>query len=58
MILEQLDGWFREISDMWPGQAMTLKVNKILHHENHNIKMFVVSFCNELMPLKAFCFLK
>ncbi|RPB12499.1 spermine synthase [Morchella conica CCBAS932] len=27
------DGWFREISDMWPGQAMTLKVNKVLHHE-------------------------
>lgn len=27
------DGWFREISNMWPGQAMTLKVNKILHHE-------------------------
>jgi len=27
------DGWFREISGMWPGQAMTLKVNSILHHE-------------------------
>ena len=27
------DGWFREINDMWPGQAMTLKVNQILHHE-------------------------
>ncbi|KAF2670378.1 spermidine synthase [Microthyrium microscopicum] len=27
------DGWFREISDMWPGQAMTLKVNNVLHHE-------------------------
>jgi len=27
------DGWFREISDMWPGQAMTLKVNRIVHHE-------------------------
>ncbi|KAF3940439.1 hypothetical protein ABW19_dt0204641 [Dactylella cylindrospora] len=27
------DGWFREISHMWPGQAMTLKVKKILHHE-------------------------
>ncbi|KAK2741830.1 putrescine aminopropyltransferase [Onygenales sp. PD_40] len=27
------DGWFSEISDMWPGQAMTLKVNQILHHE-------------------------
>lgn len=28
-----IDGWFREISDMWPGQAMTLKVKNILHHE-------------------------
>jgi len=27
------DGWFREINDMWPGQAMTLRVNQILHHE-------------------------
>lgn len=27
------DGWFREINAMWPGQAMTLKVDKILHHE-------------------------
>ncbi|ODQ67461.1 putative spermidine synthase [Nadsonia fulvescens var. elongata DSM 6958] len=28
------DGWFREISDtMWPGQAMTLRVNQILHVE-------------------------
>lgn len=28
-----IDGWFREISDMWPGQAMTLKVKQVLHHE-------------------------
>jgi spermidine synthase len=29
-----VDGWFREISDtMWPGQAMTLKCNQILHVE-------------------------
>lgn len=27
------DGWFREISTMWPGQAMTLKVKNIIHHE-------------------------
>ena len=27
------DGWFREISSQWPGQAMTLRVNKILHVE-------------------------
>merc|ERR1712093_464091 len=24
------DGWFREISDMWPGQAMTLKVKNVI----------------------------
>jgi spermidine synthase len=28
-----VDGWFREIGPMWPGQAMTLKVDEILHHE-------------------------
>ncbi|EXA44623.1 spermidine synthase [Fusarium oxysporum f. sp. raphani 54005] len=27
------DGWFREISDMWPGHAMTLRVEKVLVHE-------------------------
>ena len=27
------DGWFGEISNMWPGQPMTLKVNQVLHHE-------------------------
>ncbi|KAI0762414.1 S-adenosyl-L-methionine-dependent methyltransferase [Fomes fomentarius] len=27
------DGWFKEISPEWPGQAMSLKVNKILHVE-------------------------
>ncbi|KAK7204124.1 Spermidine/spermine synthase [Myxozyma melibiosi] len=28
------DGWFREVSDeLWPGQAMTLRVNEILHVE-------------------------
>jgi len=27
------DGWFREIGDFWPGQAMTIKVKQVLHHE-------------------------
>ncbi|KAJ5291736.1 spermidine synthase [Penicillium angulare] len=27
------DGWFAEKSNMWPGQAMSLKVNQVLHHE-------------------------
>ncbi|CAI7642257.1 spermidine synthase [Penicillium cosmopolitanum] len=27
------DGWFSEKSGMWPGQAMSLKVDRVLHHE-------------------------
>ena len=27
------DGWFKEVSPQWPGQAMTLKVNNVLHVE-------------------------
>ncbi|KAI1790430.1 spermidine synthase [Ganoderma leucocontextum] len=27
------DGWFREISPEWPGQAFCLKANKVLHVE-------------------------
>lgn len=27
------DGWFKETETMWPGQAMTLKVKQVLHHE-------------------------
>ncbi|KAH7418421.1 spermidine synthase-like protein [Cadophora sp. MPI-SDFR-AT-0126] len=27
------DGWFREASDMWPGQALSLEIKKVLHHE-------------------------
>src|SRR5258706_16363278 len=34
----RVDGWFREISSQWPGQAMTLKVNKILHVEKSGIQ--------------------
>lgn len=33
MTVIRTDGWFREISNMWPGQAMTLKVKEVLHHE-------------------------
>ncbi|KAL1960452.1 hypothetical protein VTO42DRAFT_7751 [Malbranchea cinnamomea] len=27
------DGWFSEVSEMWPGQAMNLRVKEVLHHE-------------------------
>ncbi|KAB8068699.1 putative spermidine synthase [Aspergillus leporis] len=37
------DGWFTETSDLWPGQAMALKVDEILHYEKskqHDILLF------------------
>ncbi|KAL2914711.1 putrescine aminopropyltransferase [Polyrhizophydium stewartii] len=27
------DGWFKETTALWPGQAMTLEVKEVLHHE-------------------------
>ncbi|KAI9026175.1 Spermine/spermidine synthase-domain-containing protein [Hyaloraphidium curvatum] len=27
------NGWFKETETMWPGQAMTLQVKEVLHHE-------------------------
>lgn len=38
-----VDGWFRETNKLWPGQAWTLKVDQILHHEKsqyHDILVF------------------
>ncbi|KAI9593201.1 spermidine synthase [Syncephalis fuscata] len=28
-----VDGWFREKSVLWPGQAMAIQVEEVLHHE-------------------------
>ena len=28
------DGWFHEWGSLWPGQAMLLEVEKVLHHSN------------------------
>ncbi|EZF09772.1 spermidine synthase [Trichophyton rubrum D6] len=36
------DGWFSEVSDMWPGQAMNLRVNQILHHEKSDYQDVLV----------------
>jgi len=27
------NGWFSEINDFWPGQALSLKVDEVLFHE-------------------------
>ncbi|KAJ5161658.1 spermidine synthase [Penicillium capsulatum] len=37
-----IDGWFSEQSNMWPGQAMNLKVNQILHHEKSDYQDVLV----------------
>ena len=27
-----IDGWFHERGELWPGQAMSLEVKKVLYH--------------------------
>ena len=27
------NGWFSEVNDLWPGQAMSLQVEEMLLHE-------------------------
>lgn len=47
-----VDGWFREISDtMWPGEAMTLRVKKVLHaakskYQDVCLKVFFILNCS------------
>lgn len=36
------DGWFHEISPQWPGQAMSLKVRRILHTEQSKFQDVLV----------------
>ncbi|KAF9981519.1 putrescine aminopropyltransferase [Modicella reniformis] len=36
------DGWFKETSTLWPGQAMTLEVKEILHVEKSDFQDVLV----------------
>ncbi|KAL0476833.1 spermidine synthase [Acrasis kona] len=36
------EGWFSEISEMWPGQAASLKVKSVLHKEKSNFQDIIV----------------
>lgn len=36
------DGWFRESTTLWPGQALSLKVKKILHAEQSKFQDVLV----------------
>lgn len=37
-----VDGWFHEVSRQWPGQAMSLKVRRILHTEQSQFQDVLV----------------
>jgi len=28
-----MNGWFSELSPFWPGQALSLEIDEVLHHE-------------------------
>jgi spermidine synthase len=36
------DGWFRERGALWPGQAMTLQVEKVLYHQRSDFQDVLV----------------
>jgi len=37
-----MNGWFSEISTMWPGQALSLEVDEVLHHEQTEFQDLLV----------------
>ncbi|XP_063613641.1 spermidine synthase-like [Penaeus indicus] len=51
---QKLDGWFTERSPMWPGQAFSLKVEKVLHEKQskyQHIQLFESSNYGKVMVL-------
>lgn len=36
------NGWFSEVSELWPGQAMSLEVSKVLHREKSQYQDILV----------------
>jgi spermidine synthase len=36
-------GWFSEINDLWPGVALSLKVEEILHAEESEFQKILVA---------------
>ena len=37
-----MKGWFTEMNDMWAGQAMSLQVEEVLHHEKSQYQDILV----------------
>ena len=36
------DGWFSELSELWPGQCMSLEVEEVLYHERSKYQDIMV----------------
>ncbi|MEO2193681.1 MAG: hypothetical protein ABGY24_14645 [bacterium] len=36
------DGWFTELSSMWPGQGMSFKVNEVVHTDRSDFQVRAV----------------
>lgn len=37
-----MDGWFHERGTLWPGQAFSLKIKEVLHHERSQFQDILV----------------
>lgn len=37
-----INGWFSEISTLWPGQALSLEIEEVLHHEKTEFQDLLV----------------
>uniref|UniRef100_A0A8D2K581 PABS domain-containing protein n=1 Tax=Theropithecus gelada TaxID=9565 RepID=A0A8D2K581_THEGE len=44
------EGWFRETCSLWPGQALSLQVEQLLHHRRSRYQDILV-FRREPRPL-------
>lgn len=36
------DGWFSELSELWPGQCMSLQVEEVLYNEKSKYQDIIV----------------
>ena len=53
-----MKGWFTEMNDLWAGQAMSLEVDEILHHEKsqyQDIRVFNRYACSALAYITYSC---
>ena len=39
-----MKGWYSEISTFWPGQALALEVEEVLHHEKTEYQALLLHF--------------